>query len=320
MVLILLLPLVVLAGDQADHITIGPQTISIHYADNFTATERHMIHRWLQEVADCMLTIYGALPEDHFRVHVARSEDDTQPVPWGEVERDNVTTVVLQVRPEFGYEKLLADWTAFHEFSHLLLPYQGYDDIWFSEGVATYYQNITMARSGSLDERDMWQRIADGLARGSGHTANLTLGDINLRNHEHSMVQRVYWSGVLYWLNADVALRQQGKGSLDQALHKLKDCCQTHIMTAAQLAWKLDDLMDTELFLPLFHQYRQSRAMPDYASLLQSLGIQIKADGLVVLADGSLSNIRRHIYKPLTGTQRASLPNNNDDNSDSTGE
>ena len=39
---------------------------------------------------------------------------------------------------------LRTDWTASHEFAHLLLPYVS--DKWVSEGVASYYQNVLQAR------------------------------------------------------------------------------------------------------------------------------------------------------------------------------
>ena len=297
--LLILLPFTLLASSQYDQITRGKQQITLQYDSSFTEAERRMIYRWLEKVADGLRTVYGELPQDNFRIDVERSSRQSGPVPWGEVDRDEPTTVTLQINPEYGYDGLLADWTAFHELSHLLLPYQGYGDVWISEGLATYYQNITQARSGLFTETQMWQDIVDGLERGrkqitSSHT---TLSEVSDSMREHRLFMRVYWSGVLYWLSSDVELRKQGKGTLDEALKKLKDCCETHSMSAAQIAYRLDALMNTNLFLPKFRQYSQSHAMPDYKSILRELGVQKKEqNGEVILVKNSLSDIRRQIY------------------------
>ena len=58
------------------------------------------------------------------------------------------------VNPESSMQEITNDWTAFHELSHLLIPYRGHGDLWFSEGLATYYQNIIQARAGVLSEAE----------------------------------------------------------------------------------------------------------------------------------------------------------------------
>ena len=46
-------------------------------------------------------------------------------VPFGRVIRDGGETVELLVDQTQPLENLLGDWTATHEFSHLMLPYLG---------------------------------------------------------------------------------------------------------------------------------------------------------------------------------------------------
>ena len=112
-------------------------------------------------------------------------------MPWGHIERGQPTNVSLVINPSLGYEKLLNDWTLFHEFSHLLLPYHGYGNVWFSEGLATYYQNIIQMRSGLLDEKVMWNKIAAGFERGRKeqrwNQINLTEVSDNLRENRQYM-------------------------------------------------------------------------------------------------------------------------------------
>ena len=61
--------------------------------------------------------------------------------------------------PDRPLDDLRTDWTATHEFSHLLLPYVSRRDRWLSEGLASYYQNVLRARDGRLSETDAWRKL-----------------------------------------------------------------------------------------------------------------------------------------------------------------
>jgi len=260
-----------------------------------------MTHRWLQKVSTALLSIYGELPMDDFGINIERSSSRSSAVPWGHIERGQPTNVSLVINPDLGYEKLLSDWTLFHELSHLLLPYRGYGNVWFSEGLATYYQNIIQVRSGLFDETTMWNKIVAGFERGrkeqGWNQINLTEVSGDLRENRQYM--RVYWSGVLYWLNVDVELRKQGKETLDNALKQLKDCCETQQMTAEDIAKTLDTITNQELFLPLFKQYARSYRVGDYKSLLADLGIKNNrwSDGISLDNNAPQANIRQKISR-----------------------
>jgi hypothetical protein len=251
-------------------------------------------------VASAIQTVHGELPHDHFTITIERSNSHTSPVPWGHVERGNPTNLLLVINPDLGHEALINDWTAFHEISHLLIPYRGWGDVWLSEGLATYYQNIIQARNGLFDENRMWDKIASGLDRGSRdqrwRQLNLTEVSDNLRETQQYM--RVHWSGVLFWLSADIELRKQGKGTLDDTLKQLKDCCMGRSMTAEAIVRKLDDILDTELFVPLFKQYSKSHSIPDYQSILKELGIKRNrwTGGITLNNEALLADIRREIF------------------------
>ena len=209
--------------------------------------------------------------------------------------------MLLVINPRHGYDVLVNDWTAFHELSHLLIPYRGHGNIWFSEGLATYYQNIIQARSGLLDETEMWTKIAAGFERGKKQQRwnHINLSQVSDRMRENRQFMRVYWSGVLYWLHADIELRQQNKGSLDDALERLKTCCESHSMSAKGIARKLDILTRANVFIPLFDEYSTSYQIPNYQTILTDLGIQASKWGLGIELhnDAPLANIRKKIYR-----------------------
>lgn len=290
-----------LAAGEYEQIRYGDQRVFIEYPVALSEAERQTIHRWLQAVTRALRGVHGELPMDRFRVTIKRSTSRSSPVPWGQVDRLDPARVLLVVNPGLGYQRLIDDWTAFHEFSHLLLPYRGSGDIWFSEGLATYYQNIVQARAGLLDERGMWQRIVAGFERGRLQQGwdHLSLSAVSNNLRENRQFMRVHWSGVLYWLKADMALRQQGKGSLDVALKRLKECCQTRSMSARAIALELDALSDSDIFAPLFDEYRNSRSLPEYGPVLEALGVKYerKSAHLVLDDNAPLAKLRLGIFE-----------------------
>ncbi len=247
-----------------------------------------------------MLTVYGELPRDNFHITIKRSSSRASPVPWGHVERGRPTNIVLVVNPDLGYDKLISDWTAFHELSHLLLPYRGYGNVWLSEGLATYYQNVIQARSGQLNEVEMWYKIVVGFERGSNEQRwrHINLSEVSDNLGETRQFMRVHWSGVLFWLTADVELRKQGKSTLNNALKKLRDCCEKNLMSAEEIVHKLDELTDENIFVPLFNKFRESYTVPEYESILSDLGVKQKklAGGVLFNDNAPLAVIRQQIY------------------------
>ena len=296
--LLLFLPARLLAADNYTQITHGRQRISIDYPVTFTDSERQTVHHWLQTVTGSLLTVYGELPKDHFRIHIERGSGGPGPVPWGQVKRHTPTEVLLVINPEQGYDKLVADWTAFHELSHLLLPYRGYGNVWLSEGLASYYQNLIQARSGRFDAAEMWHRIVAGFERGKQQQRwqQLTLTEVSNRMRETRQFMRIHWSGVLYWMTVDVELRKANKTTLDRALKQLKDCCAESDMSAEEIVQKLDELSGASIFVPLFHRYGKSLAMPDYSRLLGELGVVANDSGNIVYNNNApLAEIRKQI-------------------------
>jgi hypothetical protein len=301
LLLLLLQPFTLLASSQYEQIVIRDQIISIYYHSSLNEAERKMTQQWLKQVTDALLTVYNELPEDNYRITIERSSSRHSPVPWGQVKRGTPTNVLLVINPDLGYDALISDWTAFHELSHLLIPYRGHGNIWLSEGLATYYQNIIQARSGRFDETEMWRKIAAGFQRGrneqSWHHVNLTKVSDNL--HETRQYMRVHWSGVLFWLTVDVELRKQGKISLDDALKQLRYCCQGKSMSAEEIVSKLDELTNQNIFVLLFDKYRKSYSTPEFTSILTDLGVkQNKRTGDITFNDDApLAYIRQQIYQ-----------------------
>lgn len=272
---------------------------------DFAPQTRTTIDEWVRFLSQSLLQVYGRWPRQHWRILVApasASADD--PIPWAQVIRSDINTVEFFISPQSTKERLIRAWTGYHELGHLLIPYRGWGDLWFSEGLATYYQNILQARMGLLSERQMWQNIYGGLRRGMADTqhADLPLKQVSANLHTQGGFMRAYWSGARYFLEMDIRLRRQSGGalSLDIALEKLNRCCADDTLSALQIVHKLDSLNQLTLFEPLYHRTREYTDIAPFETLFASLGITVTDGNVALQPVGPGADLRRQIAKKRT--------------------
>ena len=260
----------------------GGQVLEIGLEGDFTPHGETDVKEWIESTADALATVYGRWPRDYWRVQVSStSARGSDPVPWAQVNRGDPDVVTFYIDGSASKDSLVANWTAYHEFGHLLIPYRGWGDMWFSEGLASYYQNILQARHGVFDEQQMWQRLYDGFVRGRNNRhPELSLHELSERRYELGGIMRMYWSGAWYFLAADVELRKRGgdTSSLDAALQGLNSCCADKALSARQIAGRLDRLSGQAVFNRLFEQVSSSKALPNFESLFKELGIEVRGN------------------------------------------
>lgn len=255
---------------------------------------REKIDQWLIDIAKGIERYLGDYPVTQTQVIVIGKKKKKQgPVPWGDVSRGNGFGIRFVVVPSYDIKEFYADWTATHEFSHQLLPKLDYDDIWLSEGLASYLQYVLMGQSGVLTQEQAWMRIYKGLKRGEIGTKKLKNEPLNMtsanrkRGGRSGRTMRIYWSGALYFLKADLVLREQSKGSvgLNDILLELNRCCikGSKVWTGRELAEKLDSLSgsklsdsktsDPKLFTKLYSEFSNGVDFPEYLDSLEKLGV-----------------------------------------------
>ncbi|MGE3628710.1 MAG: hypothetical protein AB7P00_02300 [Sandaracinaceae bacterium] len=143
--------------------------------------------------------------------------------PFGIVGRGTMPTVAILVGENASEERLMGAWVPVHEFSHLAAPYVDRDDAWFSEGLATYYQEVLRARGSLQTPEDAWTHLDDGFRQGAREGTGRSLAEESLHMRETAAYRRVYWAGAAVALIADVRMRRasRGRDSLDRALERL---------------------------------------------------------------------------------------------------
>ena len=265
------------------------------------------ISRWLRAAATDVSLAYGRFPNPAPQVLVVpigNSRSDSA-VPFGRVIRDGGETVELFVNQHMPLEAFLNDWTATHEFSHLMLPYIGRKHKWISEGFAQYYQNVLLARSGTYDELQAWQKLYEGFERGRRSRPELSPNEAAERGIRNGLM-KVYWSGAAFALLADVQLREQSGGdeSLDTVLGRFQACClpSTHVWSGPELFTRLDELSDTPVFMALYRRHANTAGFPDPSEVFERLGLTAAGGKVRLQRNAELQELRQSITQTDAAT------------------
>ena len=276
-------------------IEVPGSVIRLSIVSGDTPMNNDAIARWIQATATDVSLAYGRFPNPSPQVVVYPGSTSRSGVGFGRVVRDGGESVELLINPEDDVETFFRDWTATHEFSHMLLPYVGSEFRWISEGFAQYYQNILLTRAGEYDAERMWQNLYAGFERGRKSHPELSPNEATSRSIRGSRM-KVYWSGAALALMADVALRERSNGeeSLDDVLERLQACClpSTRTWSGPELFAKLDSLIDEPLFVPLFRRYADTAGFPDTSDVYARLGLSISGDKVRIKRNGELKTIR----------------------------
>lgn len=261
---------------QPPGIELPGATLDLQIAESVDDKNGAKIEQWVRETASHVTLAYGRFPVPSPRVVVVHSGSsswgDDSPVPFGRVTRRGGETVELYVDTERSLTDLEYDWTATHEFSHLLLPRISWRQKWISEGFASYYQNVLMARAGRYTSEEALQKLEAGLERGQASRPELSLNKAALEGVREARM-KIYWSGAAIALIADVQLRKRSDNveSLDLVLDRFQSCClpSQRRWSGVELFTKFDSLIDEPVFMPLYRQYADTAGFPDYNDALR---------------------------------------------------
>ena len=271
-------------------VEVGGKTLNVALVGGLESRENLL--NWIVQAAEAVANVSGYFPTDQTQVLVLPVGPDKEAVPWAEIQRQGRPSVHFFVDQHRPIYEFTSDWTAVHEFSHLLHPYILRTDAWLYEGIASYYQNIARARSGMLSEKQAWQKLYEGFQRGSKRLGGSVLRDSN-------RIMQIYWGGAALILMADVELRQRSKGrqSIERVLHQFRQCCGEDMgpWSAKAMFLRLDQLSGLDTLTRLYRQQVSQRSFPEVYGMLNKLGVKVR-NGQVYLDDNApLAEIRREI-------------------------
>jgi hypothetical protein len=185
---------------------------------------------------------------------------------------------------------LAGTWELIHELLHVSFPNMPREQAWLEEGMATYVEPLVRARLGIITPEEVFARFHERMPLGLPEG-----GDQGL-DHTHSW-GRTYWGGALFYLLADVAIRERtgGRRSLDDALRAV-------LAAGGNVSqrWDVDQVVaagDAATGVPvlreLYDRMGSAPAPVDLPALWRRLGVAERG-GEVVLDDAAeLAALRR---------------------------
>lgn len=266
-----------------DRLQVGNVELTIRYDGELSMRDDGTHWReWLATILRAAKTVTGDYPRDRVRIDLESASRTSGAIAFGQVRRGATPRIRFYVNPDADLDSLNADWRGYHEFAHLLIPFPGNDDIWFTEGFASYYQYLLQARAGVVQPREAWQNLIDGFERGrrdpNGRGRSLRMLSPNMWRER--AYRRVYWTGAAFFLRVDTRLRTAsgGRQSLDQVLADFHECClnQRRRWSARSLVETFGRLSDPEIWREEYQRTLDTPAAPDTGAALTALGIEVR--------------------------------------------
>jgi hypothetical protein len=265
-------------------------TIDVVFADGAPGLDRARVLAWIHKSAVAVSTYFGRFPVSHVGLLVIA--DDGAAVGSGTTYGFGASAIRIHVGRAADDAAFQRDWVMVHEMTHLALPRVPRNSLWVQEGNATYIEPIARAQAGQLDPAAVWRWCLEDMSRGQPQPGDQGLD----RTATHG---RIYWGGAMFWLLADVQIREQTRGrkSLQDALRAINR--RSGGITAE---WSVDQVMkvgDEATGVPVLTSlYAQMGATPvqvDLDGLFGRLGMAERG-GAVVFDDGApLAALRRQI-------------------------
>ena len=167
---------------------------------------------WVDRAASAVINYYGKFPVTRLTLVVV--VDDGDGIHAGNERGGRLITIKMGERTRAS--DFDDDWHLTHEFFHLGFPDVPDEYHWMEEGLSTYLEPLARARVGQLSAERIWKDMVEGMPQGLPKK-----GD---RGLDHTPTWgRTYWGGALFWLMADVEIRERtgNRRSLDDAIRAI---------------------------------------------------------------------------------------------------
>jgi len=200
------------SGDEED-LHVGEAAIHLHFADHLPLPHSVVVE-WVQRAAVAVTNYLGRYPVKQLSLDILAGGR-------GAV-NDGVTHGAQHIEVHLGRGAKAADlkhdWILTHEMFHLAFPTLQDRYLWMMEGLSDYLEPVARGRVGQLTPEEVWRGFVEGMPQGLP-----SAGD---RGLDHTFTrERIYWGGNIYWLLADVQIREKthNRHSVDDAIRAILD-------------------------------------------------------------------------------------------------
>jgi hypothetical protein len=287
----------VLCAQSPEDIQVGGSTIEVDFAPGNLNLAPGQLRRWIQNAADAVSEYFGHFPLEHARILVRPVEGRTgvmRGTTWGN-RRSAGAFTRISVGELTSAAQLDADWMMTHELTHMAFPDvsgQDREHHWIEEGMATYVEPIARARIGLLPADQVWRDMVRFMPQGLPRD-----GDQGL-DHTHTW-GRTYWGGALFWLLADVQIREQtqNRKGVQDALRGILNAGGTldHEWPIERVIETGDQAAGCSVLEDLYNQMKAAAVHTDLAALWQRLGVEVHGDAVTYNDQAPLAAVRKAI-------------------------
>src|ERR1039458_8231166 len=201
----------------------------------------------------------------------------------------------ISVGQHTSQKELDTDWMMTHELTHMAFPDIAGDrreHHWIEEGMATYIEPIARCQIGNLTAEQVWGEMAKYMPQGLPEAGDQGLD----KTHTWG---RTYWGGALYWLMADVQIRQRTRNQKG-----LQDAMRAIVAAGGTIVheWPIEKVLKvgdratgTTVLADLYNRMKATPVETDLDDLWRKLGIQVKNGVVTFNDDAPLAKIRTAI-------------------------
>jgi hypothetical protein len=278
------------ASSATSEIRLSDATIELSYTGDAAGLDRDELHDWIVASASAIQSYYGRFPVKLLRIRIESGEGHG--ARSGTTYAHNGPLIRVGVGRYSDSTDLKRDWIMTHEMVHLAMPEFSARHAWLEEGLATYVEPIARAQVGQLTEEKIWRDMLQDMPKGLP-----AAGDQGLDN-THTW-GRTYWGGALYYLLADVRIRERtgNRAGLQDALRAI-----VAQGGNIEVSWDVrrtpsmeDKATGTNVLIELFDEMRATPVSPELAKLWQRLGVKLLGDNVEFDDAAPFAAIRRAI-------------------------
>ena len=279
------------------HVRVPGGDVEVAILPGETALDRRTLLDWVERAAGDVAAYHGQYPLP--RALVILIPGGRRAVGFGTTMGNGGGSIMIWVGAAARDEDLRRDWVLTHEMAHLGLPNVPRTQRWMEEGLATYVEPIARARRGHLTAEEVWgdlvRRTPQGRPGEGGLDASRGFGAI-------------YWGGALFWLLADVEIRERSGGrlTLEDGLKGVREAGGSIAVT-----WPVERVLQTadravgmKVLSALYARMARSADPIDLAALWKRLGVEDTGGQIRFNDDAPLAGIRKGITSTSNGDRR----------------
>jgi len=237
----------------ADATSFGP---TWNWEDTFTPQQQNKLITWIKQSEQGLISLFGPLPFS-YNVYFHHAESCDIPVPIAHTNKSKNLEVHFRVDIDHTRETFNNDWTASHELAHLMFPYLGNNNRWFSEGLASYLQYKIMYANETMSWFQVTKKLEEHFENSKDSTQHDDVSIVELSKTLRSVDNylRLYWGGAAYFLIADKRLFEEKGMRLNDVIREYLKCC-THEKnaTAISMTQTFDRISSTNIFTEVYKE------------------------------------------------------------------